>query len=534
MNRSLTLTFIFSIFIAAISYAQPTIQWQKCYGTKRGDGITDIKQTPDGGYIMIGSVDTADGDVSSVKGTGTADIWVVKLSSTGAIQWEKTYGGTALELPGNIELTSDGGYIFIGGTRSNDGDVTGNHGLCDAWVVKLTSTGTITWQKTYGGTAEDAYGYGSSIPAIKVGANNDYYFAVVTASTDGDVTGHHGGVDDFWACRISSTGALLWQKAIGGSSIDFATSIAASKNGGCLVTGTAHSSNGDIVNSHTPLEAWVSKLDTSGNITWKKSYGGSKSDGAWDIIETKDGGYAMTGYTNSTDGDVTGYHDSGDVFTVKIDSAGNFKWSHTCGGNRSETAYGISQGTGDIYLTAGMSLSANGNLTTNKGINDMILTCLYHNGTLKWVMSVGGSKDDRGRKLIETADGGYLAAGITNSTDGDATGNGFHLGPVPNYTDIWLVKLNSTSAITDVSENPKVSVYPTITTGDITIATQQQHNSMSVKLVNMYGIEVGASKGDDRLEQTIQFNESLPPGVYFLQVQIDGKPVGTYRVIYQP
>lgn len=133
---------------------------------------------------------------------------IVKLSSTGSIQWQKTLGGTAGEDASSIQQTIDGVYIVAGITQSNNGDVTGNHGDYDYWVVKLSSTGSIQWQSFLGGTSLD---FASSIQQTTDGG---YVVAGYSSSTDGDVSNNHGYSDN-WVVKLSSTGSIQWQKLLG-------------------------------------------------------------------------------------------------------------------------------------------------------------------------------------------------------------------------------------------------------------------------------------------------------------------------------
>jgi type 1 glutamine amidotransferase len=126
MKKILTLSIF---FIFTFIYSQPLIQWQKTLGGTGWDTGSSIQQTADGGYIVAGLTSSNDGDVSGNK--GFTDFWVVKLNSLGAIVWQKTLGGTSDEEVLSIQQTADGGYIVAGLTSSNDGDVSGNHGLFD-------------------------------------------------------------------------------------------------------------------------------------------------------------------------------------------------------------------------------------------------------------------------------------------------------------------------------------------------------------------------------------------------------------------
>ena len=136
--KNLLFTALANMLSASFALAQPTIQWQECLGGSGNDRAFDIQKTIDGGYILAGSSDSNNDDVSGNH--GDIDYWVVKISSIGTIEWEKSYGGSGRDYASSIQQTSDGGYIVAGSSVSNDGDVSGNHSLGeDYWVVKLTS-----------------------------------------------------------------------------------------------------------------------------------------------------------------------------------------------------------------------------------------------------------------------------------------------------------------------------------------------------------------------------------------------------------
>ncbi len=130
---------IVTLISATLLYAQaPEIEWQKCLGGSGEDYATSIQQTSDGGYIVAGYSSSNNGDVSGNH--GESDYWIVKLDDSGSVQWQKSLGGTGEDVATSILQTSDGGYIVAGYSYSNDGDVSGNHGNSDYWIVKLTGT----------------------------------------------------------------------------------------------------------------------------------------------------------------------------------------------------------------------------------------------------------------------------------------------------------------------------------------------------------------------------------------------------------
>nr|MDA3780710.1 T9SS type A sorting domain-containing protein [Bacteroidales bacterium] len=182
----------------------PFIQWEKSYGGTGYELLYSILSTSDGGYLLGGVTYSNNGDIQSGN-HGSTDFWVVKINSTGAIEWEKTYGGTKYDVINVILSTSDGGYLLGGITYSNNGDIqSGNHGSSDSWVVKINSTGTIEWEKTYGGTDIDG------ISSILSTSDGGYFLGGFTNSNNGDIQSGNHGNQDFWVVKIGfeTTGIL--------------------------------------------------------------------------------------------------------------------------------------------------------------------------------------------------------------------------------------------------------------------------------------------------------------------------------------
>ena len=306
MKKAILLLFVVTICLAQTA---PTIEWARCYGGSDREDATSIIQTADGGFIVAGTSESNDGDVSGNH--GRADYWVVKLNSSGVLQWQKCLGGSDWDEASSIAQTTDGGYIVAGYSSSNDGDVSGNHGTADYWVVKLNSSGDIEWQKCLGGSG------GDGANSIAQTADGGFIVAGTSQSNDGVVSGNHGG-NDSWVVKLNSSGDIEWQKCLGGSSSDFAYSIAQTADGGYIVAGYSLSNDGDVSGNHGSADYWVVKLNSSGDILWQKCLGGSDWDVANSIAQTSDGGFIVAGYSYSYDGDVSGHHGDGDYWVVKL------------------------------------------------------------------------------------------------------------------------------------------------------------------------------------------------------------------------
>jgi hypothetical protein len=415
------------IIVYTNSFAQTDIalQWQKTYGGSGEDFSWSVKQTSDGGYIVAGKTSSIDGDITGYHG-GISDFWVVKTDPSGNIQWQKTYGGSAEDRASSVQQTTDGGYVIAGMTFSNDGDVTGNHGSEDYWVVKTDQSGNIQWQKTYGGSDGDE-GW-----SVQQTADGGYIIVGCSVSNDGDVTGNHGECD-YWVVKTDQSGTIQWQKSYGGSYEEMAYCIRQTIDGGYVIAGYTNSNDGDVTGNHGGSDYWVVKTDQSGNIQWQRCYGGSNSDYGNCIQQTIDGGYIIAGNANSTDGDITGNHGGSDYWVVKTDPSGIIQWQRCYGGSNDDAGISIKQLADGGYIIAGWSNSNDGDVTGNHG-GDYWIVKTDPSGILQWQRCYGGSAGDAAMDIQLTSDGGYVITGMAGSPDGDVTG--YH-----GSGDYWLVKL---------------------------------------------------------------------------------------------
>ena len=242
------------------------------------------------------------------------DFWILKLSSEGTLEWQKSFGGSLSDGAQSIQRTEDGDYIVACFSDSNDGDVTGNHGERDFWIVKLNSAGAMEWQKSLGGSSYDIAN------SIRQTLDGGYIVGGSSASSDGDVNENKGSFD-FWIVKLRCAGNIEWQKSFGGGSRDSVKSIQQTSDGGYIAAGDSSSSDGDVTGHKGYQDIWIVKLDASVNLEWEKTYGVAGSDGANAIQLTTDGSYIVAGYTNLKSGDVTEHFGSYDYWIVKLTSS---------------------------------------------------------------------------------------------------------------------------------------------------------------------------------------------------------------------
>ena len=287
-------------------------EWLKVHGEAGSDLAFSVIPSSEGGYVMAGSTNSHD----TTMAYRFTDTWVVKLDKNGDTIWQKKLGGSGEDVANAVSAAADGSYVMAGSTISSDGDVSGHNGGDDVWIVKLDDNGNILWQKTFGGSQVEVAN------AIASTSDGGFIVAGYTNSNDGDVSGNHGsGFNpvDAWIIKLDKNGNKQWQKCLGGSGHDYGASIIASADGGYLMAGYTLSNDGDVSGNHGAEDAWAVKLDQDGKIIWQKTKGGAGSDNAKCIISTLDGGYVITGNAGSNDGDVTGNHGGVDawVFTLK-------------------------------------------------------------------------------------------------------------------------------------------------------------------------------------------------------------------------
>jgi len=286
------------------------ILWERCYPGRSSSFVNDGKETPDGGMIMIGQ---AYRDPTIPDYRGGYDVLVVKSDMNGTITWEKLLGGTGDDFGDNILPVPGGGYIAIGYTNSNDGDVSGNHGSYDAWLFRLDDAGTLLWQKCLGGSLYDE---GREIVVTPEG---EYAVMGFTNSNDGDVRGNHGSFD-YWWVKISTNGSIINQKCFGGSDYDNAYDLERTPDANYVAFGVSYSKDGDVTGNHGDGDYWVMEFDKNGSAIWQNSLGGPGLDQGQCIKPDLSGKgmFSLTGYSYANGGDVSGNHGFADFWVVHL------------------------------------------------------------------------------------------------------------------------------------------------------------------------------------------------------------------------
>ena len=347
------------------------LQWQKTYGGSDDDRGVDLIQTSDNGYAVIGKSKSNDLEVS--ENAGFDDFWVSKLDSSGTIIWEYSFGFAGSDTPYSIIQTNDDGYLLSGvldvSASNGQGDrnsILSRHAGGDYWVIKLNASGVKQWSNYYGGSFTD-----TAYDAIQT--EDDGYIIIGSSDSDDvDITNNLGSYD-FWILKISATGTLVWEKSFGGSEIDEAHAISQATDGNYLIVGDTRSNDVEISQNNGAADLWIVKITPEGTLLWEKTLGGSSFDVGRSISKTQDNGFLVSGSSRSSDGNLTSNKGQNDAWVVKINSSGNLEWQKTIGGSEVDFFYDAVELNDQTIIAVGDSNSSNEDIYENNGFSDLLI-----------------------------------------------------------------------------------------------------------------------------------------------------------------
>ena len=357
------------------------------YGGISYDYGRSMIETNDGSYIVAGN--------TSFLGDQFNNVLMVAVDKKGQQKWMKNYSFSTDDRINSIVPASAEGFIMAGYTANN------SNLSKDILVFKTDLDGNINWQHSYGDQGNE---FATSI------AISDDGSSIFIA---GSIIEENNGTIKCYVLRIDSMGNLVWDKVIESGISCKVNSIENIGNVGFILTGMRRSPNEineDLV---------VMKIDTNGELIWERTYGGNGVEAGSSIKSIDDGGFIISGYTDS--------FGSGnkDVYVIKVNSEGDQEWYQTFGGSGTDYGNSIHQTLDQGYLVSGYTDSFG-----QYGGYDLWLIKLNQNGELDWQKFYGGSNNDIGLFGFQTMDSGFIIGGYSNSNEN-------------NIPDILLVKTDN-------------------------------------------------------------------------------------------
>jgi hypothetical protein len=402
-----------------VSHAQYAINWQKNIGGTGADFGKSICMSKDSScFYIAGYTNSTDFDI--IDNHGGFDIFVSKINLQGNVLWTKTYGGAGNDYVQKITLLSDNDLLICGFSNSDDTLLPGNHGGYDVLMYKIDTLGTVKWKKLYGGSGDE----GDHSMSVKEGANKCLFVITGAKSNDGDVSGNHGN-GDFWLFKTDSVGSILWQKCYGGSGDEDGHAILPMNDGGFVLSGHTLSDDYDVSGLHSigKEDGWLLRVDSLLNIKWQKCFGGTDIETMCNMCFADSGNIVLVGYTKSNDCDIVSSHGDYDVWVVKADTSGNLIWSKTYGGSAGDYSYDVFKMDDGGFLIGGYTNSTDGDLTASNGGFDYWLFKIDNSGDLIWQKTYGGSLTDKEQAILPYSNNEIVMTGFSNSNDFDVSVN---------------------------------------------------------------------------------------------------------------
>ncbi len=386
MKRKLLLV-IFSLIVAVL---HSQVMFQKTLGDV-GKYYLDMgyssQQTTDGGVIVAGS--------TSSFGAGSFDFYLIKLASDGTLLWTKTYGGSNADEGYSVQQTIDGGFVIAGYTKSFGVDSS------DIYLVKTASDGSLQWSKTYGGIGSDI-GY-------SVRQTSDGGFIIT-----GRTTSFGAGSFDVYLVKTDPAGSMQWANTYGTPKADYGYAVKQTNDGGFIIAGVTYFSG-------IRDDVYLVRTNSNGTLQWANAIGGTYTDEGYDVQQTPDGGFIVTGLTQTS---VNNYY----VYLAKTLSDGSFQWANAIMGP--DTWYGgrsVQKTTDGGFIVGG---------SIGQGINynyyDFYLVKTNANGIPQWNKAYGGIGNDVANSVQQVNDDGFIISGYTNS---------FGIGA--SNQDVYFIKTDS-------------------------------------------------------------------------------------------
>lgn len=391
----------FTRALCVIVLAQPTMlygqtTWQRTYGGYGMDEGHCVKQVMDGGYLVLGSTGSF--------GAGSSDFYLVRLDLDGALEWSAAIGTPGAEQGWGIAEAADG-YALVGFS-------SGGTGGFDGMLVFTDHLGTEQWRRFYGGSDWDFL--------YAIAADPEGYFLVGNTYSG-------SGNGDQWLLKVQSNGDTLWTRSFGTEYEDVARGVASTADGGCIVAGTIGTEDGTT-------SAVLTKFSATGDQQWQAVVGGASNDAGMDVVPTIDGGYVLSGSTES-------FSAFREMLMAKVDHDGVLVWQQHVGQIADwEGRQIVERPDGGLALVGfTMAFGAGG--------KDVYLLFTDAEGEFMYGRTYGGSDDDEGWSVDLTLDGGVVITG-SNASSG------------PGVKSMYVIKGDATGEVADPQDYPYFDPLP--------------------------------------------------------------------------
>lgn len=367
-----------------------------------------IAAAKDGGYVIVGESWSQDGDMQGPS-NGAATAILIKYNHNGEVEWKKGFGGNGPDIFHGVATTRDGGYIVVGQSESKDGDMKDmNKGYADAIIVKYSANGQIEWKRSFGGSDPDVF-YG-----VAETPDGCYVAVGESASKDGDMQGLTKGSFDAIVVKYKPNGDIEWKKSFGRKNADCYRGVVATADGGLVAAGDSTTDDRNPQGLNEEVRATLVKYRANGEVEWARYFGGTDTDRFVAVTRSLDGGIVAVGGSSSKDGDMQGLFEGYfDAIIVKYKDNGEMEWKQSFGGLQGDHFTAVTATSDGGIVAVGQSGSQ------DQDMQGMEAVWCYNNisvkyradGTVEWKDCFSWPNDLNFCAVTQTTDGGIVVAG---------------------------------------------------------------------------------------------------------------------------
>lgn len=339
--------------------------WDRSFGGTGTEELTAARRTEDGGFVLVGwSASQNDGNKSSAN-FGGPDAWLVRIDADGNKLWDRTFGGNDVDRFNDVLLLSDGGFLLCGYSRSfpSGNKSSGNYGVNDGWLARVSASGELVWERSFGGVNGDSF---RRIRAARGGTFIVGGTSYSPPSENGPDSNWGGG--DYWYVRIDADGNRLSQGTFGGIQDDTLSDFQVLPDGGLMLVGESWSPmaslkstpNFSVPGSFFAADVWLVRLDSAWNKSWDLSFGGAVADVASRLELLPDGGLLVAGYTDAAGGGnkTSPRYGREDFWLVRLESDGSKVWEFSLGSSKTDELLALGRTEDGGFLLGGQSSDA--------------------------------------------------------------------------------------------------------------------------------------------------------------------------------
>lgn len=475
----------------------------------------------------------------NLTGTGMASAYVAKMDNAGNWLWARVADGSGMDTGVCVVADNNGNCYVIGNFQgtANFGEISLTCNVWDTYVAKLDSNGNWLWAVKAGGSAM-ALGTGIAIDE-SANCYITGNFTGTASFGDNPITATGGGTN-IYVAKIDSNGSWLWAKQAGGTYPSGGTAIAIDGNGNCLVTGSYYldvNIGGTAMTGEGDEDVFVAKLDASGNWLWASHAGGTGKDVGLSISSDSTGNCYLAGkFAETATFGTNNYTSNGnsDAFVSKLDSTGNWIWTRTFGAINADEAKGIKTYGNGSSLVTGLyrnAVNVGSHSISSVGSSDIYVAKIDSFGNWTWVKSAGGPGEDCSFAINLDSNG---LCNITGYIQGTAQFGSLSITST-GYSCLYVARLSQDVSVYD-QQLP--GIYAGFSVSGSNPFRNELNLNIDAKVNTNISLKVYNLKG--QMIETLAISDAMAKwmprecaaGVYIVRMYQDAKPMQSMKVTY--